>query len=110
MRASSISQNRGAGAPRKVTGAGTAEATSGENPSSASVPTLTSALTSKLLQSRRPPSYSSAVSVSSSSGFGESRAATETAYSSRDGFHVSAAPAPGSAKRVSHHVDHRNSV
>ena len=106
MRASSSSQKRGAGVPRKVTGAGTTVSIDAIVAWSPSVPMLISALTSKLVQSRRPWSISLADNVISSSGFGDRRAATDTAYSMRSGTHASAAPRLGSVANASYHASH----
>src|SRR5262245_31059675 len=95
MRASSISQKRGTGNPGKVTGAGMVASTSDVTLWSAVVVSDACVLTSKLLQSIGP-SISLAEKVMSSCALGDKRVPTDSAYSSRGGFHASSAGPAGS--------------
>ena len=73
---------------------------------SLTAPSFAAGFRSKLVQSNRPSSNSLAESVTSSVGAADSRVATETAYSRRDGIHGSVAVAPGSLSSVSYQVSH----
>src|SRR5262249_19904474 len=102
IRASSSSQERGAGTPGTATGAGTVVSVTAVNVRSPLLPSAASRFTSKLLQSSRPSSNSEAVSVTSLPGWSERLADTDTAYSMREGSQASAGGGAGCANSVSY--------
>src|SRR2546429_9789715 len=69
-----------------------------------------SALMSKLLHSSLPSSNSLADSVTSSTGCGDKRAATDTAYSRRSGTQASDDAFSGSLARLSYQPSHVHAV
>src|SRR5207302_9324024 len=71
---------------------------------------FTSALMSKLLHSSLPSSNSLADSVTSSTGCGDKRAATDTAYSRRSGTQASDDAFSGSLARLSYQPSHVDAV
>ncbi len=99
--ASSNSQKRAAGMPRKLTGAGMTSRVISVGALSVEAPRVTSGLASNAYQSRWPSKYSCAVSTHSPS---PSRVATENAYSMRSGNH-DGLTASGSLKSVSYHCN-----
>ena len=106
-RASSISQNLGAGMPRSVTGAGSDEltTTAPASDSAAVVPTFTSPRRSKLYHSSAPPPYWLASSVHSSNWSGLVRVENVTAYSMRSRCQA-CSPAAGWLNSSSTHATH----
>ncbi len=109
MRASSSSQNRGAGMPWKVTGAGITVRVITSPGASCPVPMLMSPLRSKEYQSRVPSAYCCAVRVRSPNTSSPRRVDSEKVCSIRSGCQVCpswGAPAPGSLNSVSDQVTH----